>query len=74
MIFAACSPSIIVGRHVLAVGMLGIIEASTTLSPNVACHEAIASAIGERDFNTAEARMAEHFDNSVKLLLAAGIN
>ena len=41
---------------------------------NVACHEAIARAIGERDTRAAEARMADHFDNTVKVLLAAGIN
>lgn len=41
---------------------------------NVACHEAIARAINERDARTAEAKMAEHFDNTVKVLLAAGIN
>jgi DNA-binding FadR family transcriptional regulator len=41
---------------------------------NVACHEAIATAIADRDRKTAEARMAEHFDNTVKVLLAAGIN
>jgi GntR family transcriptional repressor for pyruvate dehydrogenase complex len=41
---------------------------------NVACHEAIAGAISERDFRTAEAKMAEHFDNTVTVLLAAGIN
>ena len=41
---------------------------------NVALHEAIAAAIGERDPRAAEARMAEHFDNTVKVLLAAGIN
>jgi GntR family transcriptional regulator, transcriptional repressor for pyruvate dehydrogenase complex len=41
---------------------------------NVACHEAIAAAIGERDRLAAETLMAEHFDNTVKILLAAGIN
>ncbi|MHB1101908.1 MAG: FadR/GntR family transcriptional regulator [Devosia sp.] len=41
---------------------------------NVACHEAIASAIAEGDRAQAEAHMAEHFDNTVKLLLASGIN
>jgi GntR family transcriptional repressor for pyruvate dehydrogenase complex len=41
---------------------------------NVACHEAIARAIDERDVRAAEAKMAEHFDNTVKVLLAAGIN
>ena len=41
---------------------------------NVALHEAIARAIFERDPRAAEARMAEHFDSTVKVLLAAGIN
>ena len=41
---------------------------------NVACHEAIAAAIADRDRRAAEAKMAEHFDNTVKILLAAGIN
>ena len=34
MNFAACSTSIIVGRHVLPVGMVGMIEASTTRNPS----------------------------------------
>ena len=37
-------------------------------------HEAIARAILEQDSEGAQARMAEHFDLSVKALLAAGIN
>lgn len=41
---------------------------------SIACHEAIADAIENRDHRTAEAKMAEHFDNTVKVLLAAGIN
>lgn len=41
---------------------------------NVACHEAIARAINEQDVRTAEGKMAEHFDNTVTVLLAAGIN
>ncbi len=40
---------------------------------NVACHAEIAAAIAERAPRRAEAAMAEHFDNSVKVLLAAGI-
>lgn len=43
-------------------------------SDNVACHEAIAAAIRDRDQRLAEAKMAEHFDGTVKVLLAAGIN
>jgi DNA-binding GntR family transcriptional regulator len=41
---------------------------------SIACHEAIAKAIADRQPRTGEARMAEHFDNTVKVLLAAGIN
>jgi GntR family transcriptional repressor for pyruvate dehydrogenase complex len=41
---------------------------------NVACHEAIAKAITDRDQHAAQAKMAEHFDNTVTVLLAAGIN
>lgn len=41
---------------------------------NVACHKAIAAAIGDHDVRLAEAKMSEHFDNTVKVLLAAGIN
>lgn len=37
-------------------------------------HRAIAAAIAGRNHQTAEAAMAEHFDMSVKALLAAGIN
>ena len=41
---------------------------------NVACHKAISAAIGDHDVRLAEAKMSEHFDNTVKVLLAAGIN
>jgi GntR family transcriptional regulator, transcriptional repressor for pyruvate dehydrogenase complex len=41
---------------------------------SVACHEAIAKAIADRDRSAAEIQMAEHFDNTVKVLLAAGVN
>jgi GntR family transcriptional regulator, transcriptional repressor for pyruvate dehydrogenase complex len=40
---------------------------------SIACHERIAAAIAAQDTREAEAAMAEHFDNSVKALLAAGI-
>lgn len=40
---------------------------------SVECHEAIAGAIAGRDARRAEARMSEHFDGTVKILLAAGI-
>jgi DNA-binding FadR family transcriptional regulator len=43
-------------------------------SDSVACHEAIAAAIAERDPRLAELKMGEHFDSTVKILLAAGVN
>ena len=39
----------------------------------IANHEAIAAAIAHHDAPAAEAGMAEHFDTSTKILLAAGI-
>jgi GntR family transcriptional regulator, transcriptional repressor for pyruvate dehydrogenase complex len=41
---------------------------------SVAGHEAIAAAIEVGDRRTAERQMAEHFDNTVKLLLESGVN
>lgn len=41
---------------------------------SIVCHEAIARAIHERDHDSAQTLMAEHFDHSVKALVAAGIN
>jgi DNA-binding FadR family transcriptional regulator len=41
---------------------------------HVAVHEAIATAIETGDRTQAEAQMAAHFDNTVKLLLQSGIN
>lgn len=40
---------------------------------SVACHIRIAEAIARQDAKEAEVAMAEHFDNSVKVLLAAGV-
>jgi GntR family transcriptional repressor for pyruvate dehydrogenase complex len=40
---------------------------------SVECHERIAAAIGARNPRAAEAAMAQHFDDSVKALLAAGV-
>jgi DNA-binding FadR family transcriptional regulator len=40
---------------------------------HVECHERIAQAIAARDARSAETLMAEHFDNSVKALLGAGV-
>ncbi len=41
---------------------------------SVACHRSIARAIADRDPRVAGAAMADHFDLSVKWLLAAGVN
>lgn len=40
---------------------------------NIGCHERIAAAIEVREPRAAEAAMAQHFDDSVKALLAAGV-
>ena len=40
---------------------------------SVECHERIASAIEARDARAAQAAMAQHFDDSVGALLAAGV-
>jgi GntR family transcriptional repressor for pyruvate dehydrogenase complex len=40
---------------------------------SVECHERIAAAIEARDPRAAEAAMAQHFDDSVRALLAAGV-
>lgn len=49
-------------------------ETDADRSDNVACHEAIAAAIAAQDRAAAEVQMAAHFDNTVKVLLASGIN
>lgn len=49
-------------------------ETDADRSDNVACHEAIAAAIEVGNRPVAEAQMAAHFDNTVKMLLASGIN
>lgn len=41
---------------------------------SVACHEAIAVAIANRNRPEAQVLMANHFDNTVKMLLDSGIN
>ncbi|MDW6021740.1 FadR/GntR family transcriptional regulator [Mesorhizobium sp. BAC0120] len=41
---------------------------------SITCHEAIAAAIEGGDRAEAEIQMAAHFDNTVKVLLAGGIN
>ncbi len=47
-------------------------DASRRLS--VSCHERIAQAIAEGDRGRAEALMNEHFDNTVRVLHAGGVN
>jgi DNA-binding FadR family transcriptional regulator len=49
-------------------------RSDTDRRANVACHKAIAAAIRDRDVRQAEEKMSDHFDNTVKVLLAAGIN
>ena len=49
-------------------------QTDTDRHENVACHEAIAAAIDRGDRAGAEAHMAAHFDDTVKVLLASGIN
>ena len=45
----------------------------TDRAASIACHKEIGAAILGRDPTRAEQAMAEHFDNTVKVLLAAGI-
>jgi GntR family transcriptional regulator, transcriptional repressor for pyruvate dehydrogenase complex len=40
---------------------------------SIDCHERIAAAINGRNPRQAEAAMAQHFDDSVRALLAAGV-
>ena len=40
----------------------------------IACHEAVADAIQKQDVAAARAAMSAHFDESVKALVAAGVN
>lgn len=49
-------------------------ETDEDRNENVACHEAIAAAIATGNRAVAETQMAFHFDNTVKVLLASGIN
>jgi len=63
----------VVTRRTWRIGWLAR-ETDADRYENVACHEAIAAAIERGDRPRAEALMAEHFDNTVKVLLASGIN
>jgi DNA-binding FadR family transcriptional regulator len=63
----------VVTRQTWRVGWLAR-ETDAERYDNIACHEAIAAAIGEGNRAAAETQMAAHFDNTVKILLASGIN
>ena len=63
----------VVTRQTWRIGWLAR-ESDEDRYENVACHEAIAAAIEQGNRARAEALMAEHFDNTVKVLLASGIN
>lgn len=63
----------VVTRQTWRVGWLAR-ETDADRYDNVACHEAIATAIEEGNRAAAEAQMAAHFDNTVKMLLTSGIN
>lgn len=63
----------VVTRQTWRIGWLAR-ESDADRDENVACHEAIADAIQRGDRSAAEQRMAEHFDDTVKVLLASGIN
>jgi GntR family transcriptional repressor for pyruvate dehydrogenase complex len=63
----------VVTRQTWRVGWLAR-ESDQDRYDNVACHEAIAANIETGNRSGAEAQMAAHFDNTVKVLLASGIN
>ena len=62
----------VVTRQTWRIGWLAR-ETDTDRYENVGCHEAIAAAIASGNRAAAEALMADHFDNTVKVLLAGGI-
>ena len=63
----------VVTRQTWRIGWLAR-ETDAERHENVGCHEAMADAITSGDRSGAERLMAEHFDNTVKVLLASGIN
>lgn len=63
----------VVTRQTWRIGWLAR-ESDADRYDNIACHEAIAAAIEEGNRAAAEQQMAAHFDNTVKVLLASGIN
>lgn len=63
----------VVTRQTWRIGWLAR-ESDAERYENIACHEAIADAIRRGDRTGAEQRMAAHFDDTVKVLLASGIN
>jgi DNA-binding FadR family transcriptional regulator len=70
----------------LIVGSFGVVTRQTwrvgwatrpddaSRADSVACHRAIAAAIRDGDPGAAQTQMAAHFDNTVRVLLAAGIH
>lgn len=63
----------VVTRQTWRVGWLAR-ESDEDRYDNVTCHEAIAAHIEAGNRAAAEQQMAAHFDNTVKVLLASGIN
>ncbi len=63
----------VITRHTWAIGWHSRPSDAQRMA-SVDGHRAIAAAIAGRDHQAAETAMAEHFDMSVKALLAAGIN
>jgi len=63
----------VVTRQTWKIGWLAR-ESDAVRLENVSLHEALAAAVASGDRPRAEALMAEHFDNTVKVLLASGIN
>ena len=63
----------VVTRQTWRIGWLAR-ETDAERYENIACHEAIAGAIENGNRAVAEAQMADHFDNTVKVLLTSGIN
>ncbi|HZY54653.1 MAG TPA: FadR/GntR family transcriptional regulator [Reyranella sp.] len=63
----------VVTRQTWRVGWLAR-ESDEDRYDNISCHEAIAAHIEAGNRSAAEVQMAAHFDNTVKVLLASGIN
>lgn len=63
----------VVTRQTWRIGWLAR-ESEADRYENIGCHEAIADAIQKGNRPVAEQLMADHFDSTVKVLLASGIN